>query len=126
MDIFMSKLPNLESIRNVNSREQRDTVQFVGTVNSKPAIRMSKNGNRYLVTEVGDESDNVKVMMFGDRVDECQESNRGELPKEKDIIVVRGQKQEDNTVFANTIKVQTNKIYTRFSELDRERKKEAR
>jgi DNA polymerase III alpha subunit len=123
IDIFISKLPNLESIRDVNGREQRDTVQFVGTVNSKPATRMSKNGNRYLITEVGDESDNVKVMMFGDRIEECQDSNGGELPKEKNIIVVKGQKQEDNTVFANTITIQTNKIYTRFSELDKERKK---
>jgi DNA polymerase III alpha subunit len=121
-DIFINTLPDLESIRLINGSEKGDTVRFVGTVNSKPATRMSKNGNRYFVTEIGDESDNVKVMMFNDRIEQCQEMNGGELPKEKNIVVIKGQKQEDNTVFANSITTQTNKIYTRFSELDKERK----
>jgi len=116
-DIFINTLPDLESIRNVNGRERGETVRFVGTINGKPATRMSKNGNRYFVADVGDESDNIKIMMFGDRIDECQENNSDQLPKEKSIVVVKGQKQEDNTVFANTITVQTNKIYTRFSEI---------
>jgi DNA polymerase-3 subunit alpha len=118
-DIFIDTLPDLESIRNVNSREQRDTVHFVGTISGKPSTRMSKKGNRYFVADVGDESANVKIMMFGGRIEECQERNANELPKEKNIVVVKGQKQEDNTVFANSITIQTNKIYTRFSEINK-------
>ena len=120
-DIFVSKLPNLESIRTINTKEQGETATFVATVNNKPATRMSKKGNRYFVADLGDESANIKVMMFGSRIDECEEQN-GELPKEKNIVVVKGQKQEDDTVFANSITTQTNTIYTRFSEIEKNKR----
>jgi DNA polymerase-3 subunit alpha len=120
-DIFIGTLPDLESIRTVNAKEQGDTVTFTGSINGKPATRMSKKGNRYFVADIGDESANVKIMMFGNRIDDCEELN-GELPQQKNIVVVKGQKQEDDTVFANSITIQTNTIYTRYSELDKDRK----
>jgi len=120
-DIFLKDSPNLEPIAQVNGKEKGEDVIFTGTINDKPATRMSKKGNRYFVADVGDETSNVKVMMFGNRIDGCEEQN-GSLPKEKNIVVVKGQKQEDDTVFANSITIQTNKIYTRFSELEKDKK----
>ena len=115
-DIFIEKRKDLKSLREISSKQKGTNVTFVGTVESKPTVRVSKNGNRYLVMEVNDDSDKSKVMVFGKTLDECEESNGG-FPKEKNVIIVIGQKQEDNTIFADTIAIQTNKIYTRLSEL---------
>jgi DNA polymerase-3 subunit alpha len=120
-DIFSKERPNLLSLNSVNARTKGADVEFIAPVGSKPATRMSKNGNRYLVMEVQDETDRTKVMIFGDRLDGCEEMNGG-LPQEKNIVIVTGQKQDDNTVFANSITVQTNKIYTRYSEIESEKK----
>ena len=64
-----------------------------------------------------DETGKAKVMLFNDKIDQCEEENNDSLPKEKNIVVVIGQKQEDNTIFADRIIVQTNKIYTKLSDL---------
>jgi DNA polymerase-3 subunit alpha len=120
-DIFAKERPNLLSLSSVNARTKGAEVEFIAPVGSKPATRMSRNGNRYLVMEVQDETDRTKVMIFGDRLDGCEETNGG-LPQEKNIVIVTGQKQDDNTVFANSITIQTNKIYTRYSEIESERK----
>jgi DNA polymerase III alpha subunit len=115
-DIFLRQRKELISIREANSRVKGAKVTFVGTVGGKPATRMSKNGNRYLVMEVSDESAKSKIMIFGSKLDGCEEINDG-LPVEKNIVVVVGQKQDDDTVFADSITTQTNEIYTKLSEL---------
>ena len=73
----------------------RQLIYFV----SKPALRTSKKGSRYLICEVDDETGKAKVMLFNDKIDQCEEENNDSLPKEKNIVVVIGQKQEDNTIF---------------------------
>ena len=90
---------------------------------SKPTLRTSKNGNRYLITEVDDETGRVKVMLFNDKIEMCEDENNDTLPEDKNIVVVVGQKQDDNTIFADRIIVQTNKIYTKYSEMKTARKK---
>ena len=62
-------------------------------------------------------------MLFNDKIDQCEEENNDTLPQDKNIVVVVGQKQEDNTVFADRIIVQTNKIYTKYSDMRAEKKK---
>ena len=76
-----------------------------------------------MICEVDDETGKVKVMLFNDKIDQCEEENNDTLPQDKNIVVVVGQKQEDNTVFADRIIVQTNKIYTKYSDMRAEKKK---
>ena len=42
--------------------------------------------------------------------------NGGKLPKEKEIVVIKGRKMED-AIFADLISVQDNKVYTKLSEI---------
>ena len=121
-DIFIDKSPNLMGLGEVAEQRQRQKVTFIGTIISKPALRTSKKGSRYLICEVDDETGKAKVMLFNDKIDQCEEENNDSLPKEKNIVVVIGQKQEDNTIFADRIIVQTNKIYTKYSEMRAEKK----
>ena len=44
--------------------------------------------------------------------------NSGNLPQEKEIVIIKGRKMED-AVFADLISVQNNKVYTKLSELKR-------
>jgi len=122
-DIFIDKSPNLMGLGEVNEQRKGRKVTFIGTVVSKPTLRTSKNGNRYLITEVDDETGRVKVMLFNDKIEMCEDENNDTLPEDKNIVVVVGQKQDDNTIFADRIIVQTNKIYTKYSEMKTARKK---
>lgn len=122
-DIFIEKSPDLMGLGEVNEQRKGRKVTFIGTVVSKPALRTSKNGNRYLITEVDDETGRVKVMLFNDKVEMCEDENNGVLPEDKNIVVVVGQKQDDNTIFADRIIVQTNKIYTKYSDMKSAKKK---
>jgi hypothetical protein len=54
-------------------------------------------------------------MIFSKKLETCRESN-GALPKEGDIVIVSGTRQ-DEVVFADSIAVQNTKIYSKLSEL---------
>ena len=53
---------------------------------------------------------------MGDKMDQCKKDNNG-LPKEKNIVVIKGIKKDGDVIFSDMITVQDCKIYTRLSEL---------
>ena len=55
-------------------------------------------------------------MIFSRRLEECVVQNNGTAPEESNIVIVNGVKK-DEVVFADIIAIQTNKIYTKLSEL---------
>ena len=57
----------------------------------------------------------MNTLIFNDKIDDCKYSNDG-LPKENEIVVVKGRKMDD-AVFADTMTVQDNKVYTKLSDL---------
>ena len=122
-DIFIEKSPDLMGLGEISEQRKGRKVTFIGTVIGKPALRTSKKGSRYLIMEVDDETGKGKVMLFNDKIEGCEDENSGKLPEDKNIVVVVGQKQEDNTIFADRIIVQTNKIYTKYSEIKSAKKK---
>jgi len=122
-DIFIEKSPDLMGLGEISEQRKGRKVTFIGTVISKPTLRTSKKGSRYLIMEVDDEIGKAKVMLFNDKIEGCEEENGGGLPEDKNIVVVVGQKQEDNTIFAERIIVQTNKIYTKYSDMKSAKKK---
>ena len=64
---------------------------------------------------ISDETGFMKALIFKDKLEQCKSMNDG-LPKEKNIVIVKGTKV-DEAVFADLIAVQTNKIYTKLSDL---------
>jgi len=55
-------------------------------------------------------------MIFKDKLESCKALNNG-LPKEGSVVIVCGTKMDDDTVFADQIATQQNKIFTKLSEL---------
>ena len=115
-DIFSDKKDDLISLRDVEDSEVNDRVSFIGTVDAKPYMGTSRNGNDYMRMFVEDETGSSKVMIFSRKLEECVTQNNGTTPEENNIVIVNGVKK-DEVVFADRIAVQTNKIYTKLSEL---------
>ena len=115
-DIFREKKDDLLSLREVEDSEADDRVSFVGTVEDKPYFGTSRNGNDYMRMFVEDETGSMKVMIFSKRFENSVAANNGTPPEENNIVIVNGVKK-DEVVFADKIAVQSNKIYTKLSEL---------
>ena len=115
-DIFHEKKDDLVSLRNVEDAEVDDRLSFIGTIDAKPYLGTSRNGNNYMRIFVEDETGSSKVMIFSKKFEAFLLQNNGSPPEENNIVIVSGVKK-DEVVFADRIAVQTNKIYTKLSEL---------
>ncbi len=115
-DIFRDKKGDLLSLREVEDSDVDDRVSFIGTIDAKPYLGTSRNGNEYMKIFVEDETGSSKVMIFSRKLEECIVQNNGTHPEEDNIVIVKGVKK-DEVVFADKIAVQTNRIYTKLSEL---------
>jgi len=115
LDIFSSKKNGLRSVSSVLLTEAGEFVTYVGRIEGSPYSGVSKNKNKYLRADIGDESGLIKTMIFSRKLDQCKTLNNG-LPQDKSIVIVKGKKVEE-AVFADVISVQTNKIYTKLSDL---------
>ncbi len=88
---------------------------FVGRVEKDAKSSTSRNGNKYGKMVIGDETASVTVMIFKEKLEECKQLNNG-LPKSGEIVLVKGTKMEDDTVFADIISVQDRAVM-KFAEL---------
>jgi DNA polymerase-3 subunit alpha len=113
-EIFSDKRPNLTSIREVKELTIGRRPVFIGTVEDIFS-RVSKNQNKYIKLVITDEGGSIDVLMFNDNIKECKTMNNG-LPEKGNIVIVKGTKK-DESVFANLISIQDNKVYTKLSEL---------
>jgi hypothetical protein len=121
-DIFSEKRPDLLSVREINQRAKGEEVVFVGRVEDCYEGTSKEKKTKYYKTIASDETGSIKVMIFGDRKEECSKMNNG-LPEEGNIVIVRGRKM-DEVVFADIIGIQDNKVYTKLSEIKRTIEKE--
>jgi len=116
INLFLSKKSSLEPIEEIKEMGAKTRCEFIGKVDETPKVGKSKNGNAYGSFQISDEGGTLKVMIFKDKLEQCKLLNNG-LPKEGDIVIVSGTKLEDNTVFADQIATQQNKIFTKLSDL---------
>ena len=116
-EIFLSKLSTLIYIEEVQDRKENSKVDFIGHVDENPLMGTSRTAkkSRYAKYSISDESGTMKVMIFNQSLEECKDFNQG-LPKEGDIVIVKGVRKGDDAVFANTIAIQQNVIYTKLAD----------
>lgn len=111
---------HLESVEQALEKENGSEVNFIGTVEDNYTTK-SKKGTPYLKLWIKDESSLCTVMLFSnkqnDNIQDCRDMNGGALPSKKNIVIVKGQKMDGDTVFANLVKVQDQKIYMKLSEI---------
>lgn len=123
INIFQEFLPSLITINELSGELDKTNCDFIGVIDDNPVLGVSKtktkknpNGSQYAKYSISDESGTMKVLIFNERLEECKRLNTI-LPKVNDIVIVRGQKISDDAVFAQSITIQQNKIYTKLSEL---------
>ena len=114
-DCFSNTTRNLNTVREINEMVAGTRVKFISYIGDKVVQSRSRNGNKYLMTFCSDETGTTKTMIFSKKLEICREEN-GVLPKENDIVIVSGTKQ-DEVVFADSISIQNTKIYSKLSEL---------
>jgi DNA polymerase-3 subunit alpha len=116
-DIFDEKRPNLLYIRDILSTEGSPNVAFIGQIEDAwSGVSRTAKKTPYHKMLISDETGMTKTMIFSFKKDECEKINEG-LPKKKNIVIVTGKKMDDDMIFANTIGIQENKIYTKLSEI---------
>jgi DNA polymerase-3 subunit alpha len=113
--IFSDKREDLISVREAEDLPVDSRVVFIGTISEKPYFGASKNGNNYMKIFVEDETSMMKTMIFNKKLEQCEQINDG-YPKEKSIVIVKGV-TKDEVLFADSISVQSNRIYTKLSDL---------
>tara|TARA_Y100001938_G_scaffold44200_2_gene61324 strand:- start:643 stop:3180 length:2538 start_codon:yes stop_codon:yes gene_type:complete len=116
IDIFAEKTNGLMPIINVENAEIDETVAFVGTIEDKPYFGKSRNDNEYMKVFIKDETASMKVMIFSGKLSKMIVENSNKHPEQGNIVIVRGIKK-DEVIFADQIAIQTNKIYTKLSDL---------
>ena len=115
IDIFSEKITGLMTIGDVNESDAETRVSFIGRISEDVKKGISKaKGSKYALLYVSDETGTSKTMIFNKKLEECEDLNL-RLPKEGDIVIVKGAKK-DGAVFADLIAIQQNKIYTKLSD----------
>jgi DNA polymerase III subunit alpha len=116
-EIFIHKWPKLIPINQVLEAKDGSRIDFIGYVDENPKLGTSRTArkSRYAKYSISDETGTMKVMIFNDALESCKEQKDG-LPKEGDIVIVLGQRKGDDAVFANTIAIQQNVIYTKLAD----------
>jgi DNA-directed DNA polymerase III PolC len=116
IDIFQSKIEGLTEIGDVVERDNDSRINFIGKISEEVKRGVSRTkGSKYATMLVADESGSIKTMIFNKKLEECESLNT-RLPKEGDIVIVKGTKK-DGAVFADLIAIQQNKIYTKLSDV---------
>jgi len=110
-NVYKERVKGIRSIKEVTGSKEREVI-FAGMVSAKPKNGKSRKGNNYVRIDLKDESDEVKVMVF-DRA----KSGMDAVPKQDDIVLIKGQPTGDGAVFANIVAIQSVKIYTKLSDL---------
>ena len=116
-DIFSDQKPDLLNIREVNEAPEGLSVIFIGIIKEQYlGIANNAKKTRYLRLSVQDESSKLTALIFNDKIDECKEMNNI-LPDEGNIVIVKGKKKGEDTVFADLISIQDHKIFMKLGEI---------
>lgn len=121
-DIFADKFGKyLLNIAEVKESFNDEIVWFIGTVKEAKMGKSKEKETPYLKLQVEDETGEMKVMIF----ESARNANlskhlaeNGKYAAENDIVIIKGKRKED-VVFAESIGIQSYKILTKISELEK-------
>ena len=115
-----SEYSHLESVETALGKDENRRVNFIGTVEDTYSAK-SRKGTPYLRLTVQDETGVCTVMVFTqknrDNIANCRRDNGGTLPVKKGIVIVKGIKKDGDTIFADLVRIQDQKIYMKLSEI---------
>lgn len=116
-DIFNEKREDLVCINEIIDLPINTKIALVGEItDSYSGISKSEKKTKYLRLKVSDESGDITVLLFNDRIENCKALNGNKNPEEKNIVIVKGIKKED-CIFADLVAVQDHHIYMKLTEI---------
>jgi len=116
-DIFSDQKPDLLNIREVNDAPNGLPVLFIGVIKDNYlGVANNSKKTRYLRLNVQDENSTINTLIFNDKIEECKEMNNS-LPVENNIVIIRGKKKSEDSVFADIIAIQDHKIFMKLGEI---------
>jgi len=113
--VFGPSMPGLQSVREVNAKAVGEKVLFVSTIEDYFKGK-SKRGSTYIRLTNSDETGVLTALQFNHKIEESNLLNGGRAPSKDDIVIIRALKKED-AVFIDNIGIQSQKIFTKLSEL---------
>lgn len=105
----------LLSVHDVSEAPEGERIRFIGFV-KEPYRAKTKAGNDGFKMTVTDETGEITVRFFNDRIKMVEKLN-GRLPEELDLVICDGQKKDGSTVFLDRCGIQTSKIYLKLRDL---------
>ena len=115
-----SEYSHLESIETALGKNEGGRVNFIATVEDTYSAK-SRKGTPYLRLTLQDETGVCTAMIFTqknrDNIANCRRDNGGMLPIKKGIVIVKGIKKDGDTIFADLVRVQDQKIFMKLSEI---------
>lgn len=111
---------HLDSIENSLGKAENSKVNFIATVEDTYSAK-SRKGTPYLRLTLQDETGVCTAMLFTqknrDNIANCKRDNGGMLPIKKGIVIVKGIKKDGDTIFADLVRIQDQKIFMKLSEI---------
>ena len=115
-----SEYSHLESIETALGKTENSKVNFIATVEDTYSAK-SRKGTPYLRLTLQDETGVCTAMIFTqknrDNIANCRRDNGGTLPVKKGIVIVKGVKKDGDTIFADLVRIQDQKIFMKLSEI---------
>lgn len=117
-DIFSKKgeIPNFKTINECIDAKQKTKCSFVGQIKEAKSGTSKEKKTKYYKMVILDEEASITCMLFSEKITDSKEENNNKLPEEGDIVFVKGVKFGD-AIFADTVTIQTEIIYTKLSQL---------
>ena len=115
-----SEYSHLESIETALGKTENSKVNFIATVEDTYSAK-SRKGTPYLRLTLQDETGVCTAMIFTqknrDNIANCRRDNGGTLPVKKGIVIVKGVKKDGDSIFADLVRIQDQKIFMKLSEI---------
>ena len=118
-DIFIEKKEDLMTINEILDLPVNSKLAFVAEImDSYSGTSKNEKKTRFLRLNTGDETGNINVLLFNDKIDNNKTLNKDKNFEEKNIVIFKGIKKED-CIFADIAAIQDHQIYMKLSELKR-------
>jgi len=116
-DIFIEKKEDLMTISEILDLPVNSKVAFVAEImDSYSGTSKNEKKTRFLRLNTADETGNINVLLFNDKIDNNKTLNKDKNFEEKNIVIFKGIKKED-CIFADIAAIQDHQIYMKLSEL---------
>lgn len=116
-DIFKKSCPDLINIQEALDTFEEEQVVTVGIIEELTEwVSRNEKKTKCCKIKLVDEAASLTCMFFNDTILDIKENSGGKLPKENDIVALRGVKKKD-AIFVNSLFLQSEHIFLKHSEL---------